>query len=255
MRNGGRLGTPQFECEDDAGGVTNSEPIHNGRPENPWASGLKSAIGVSMQELIDTAADHGVESIVIGMPHRGRLNVLGNVVRKPLRHIFSEFRAGIQPVQVDEGGYTGSGDVKYHLGTSYDRPTRSGKNIHLSLVANPSHLEAVAPVVIGKTRAKQYYSHDKDRVKHMAVLMHGDGSFSGQGVVYETFHLSDLPNYTTGGSVHIVVNNQVKHVTYSSPAPSQFGFLLLIQLINSSRHRNNLISSCLSSVGTIAPGS
>lgn len=209
MRNGGRLGTPQFECEDDAGGVTNSEPIHNGRLENPWASGLKSAIGVSMQELIDTAADHGVESIVIGMPHRGRLNVLGNVVRKPLRHIFSEFRAGIQPVQVDEGGYTGSGDVKYHLGTSYDRPTRSGKNIHLSLVANPSHLEAVAPVVIGKTRAKQYYSHDKDRVKHMAVLMHGDGSFSGQGVVYETFHLSDLPNYTTGGSVHIVVNNQV----------------------------------------------
>lgn len=161
-----------------------------------------------VQELIDSAAEGGVESIVIGMPHRGRLNVLGNVVRKPLRHIFSEFSGGIKPVGED-GSYTGSGDVKYHLGTSYDRPTRSGKNIHLSLVANPSHLEAVAPVVIGKTRAKQYYSNDKQRLKNMAVIMHGDGSFSGQGVVYETLHLSDLPNYCTGGSVHIVVNNQV----------------------------------------------
>lgn len=161
-----------------------------------------------LQELIDSAAEGGVESVVIGMPHRGRLNVLGNVVRKPLRHIFSEFSGGIKPVGED-GSYTGSGDVKYHLGTSYDRPTRSGKNIHLSLVANPSHLEAVAPVVIGKTRAKQYYSNDKERRKNMAVIMHGDGSFSGQGVVYETLHLSDLPNYCTGGSVHIVVNNQV----------------------------------------------
>lgn len=165
-----------------------------------------------MKEMIDTAADCGVESIVIGMPHRGRLNVLGNVVRKPLRHIFSEFSGGIKPVGED-GSYTGSGDVKYHLGTSYDRPTRSGKNIHLSLVANPSHLEAVAPVVIGKTRAKQYYGQDKQRLKNMAVILHGDGSFSGQGVVYETLHLSDLPNYTTGGSIHIVVNNQVAFTT------------------------------------------
>lgn len=163
---------------------------------------------MSSQELIDVAADAGVESVVIGMPHRGRLNVLGNVVRKPLRHIFSEFSAGIKPVG-EAGTYTGTGDVKYHLGTSFDRPTRSGKKVHLSLVANPSHLEAVAPVVIGKTRAKQYYSNDKQRLKTMAVIMHGDGSFSGQGVVYETLHLSDLPNYSTGGSVHIVVNNQV----------------------------------------------
>ncbi|XP_002966013.2 2-oxoglutarate dehydrogenase, mitochondrial [Selaginella moellendorffii] len=166
-----------------------------------------------MKELIDRAADLGVDSIVIGMPHRGRLNVLGNVVRKPLRHIFSEFSAGIRPADVEKGGYTGSGDVKYHLGTSYDRPTRSGKRIHLSLVANPSHLEAVDPVVIGKTRAKQYYSQDVERKRNMAVLLHGDGSFSGQGVVYETLHLSDLPNYTTGGTIHIVVNNQVAFTT------------------------------------------
>lgn len=166
-----------------------------------------------MKELIDKAADGGVENIVIGMPHRGRLNVLGNVVRKPLRQIFSEFSGGLKPVDDEAGGYTGSGDVKYHLGTSYDRPTRSGKRIHLSLVANPSHLEAVDPVVIGKTRAKQYYSGDKDRNKSMAILLHGDGSFSGQGVVYETFHLSDLLNYTTGGTVHIVVNNQVAFTT------------------------------------------
>lgn len=165
-----------------------------------------------MKELIDRAADRGVENIVIGMPHRGRLNVLGNVVRKPLRQIFSEFSGGIKPVE-DAGGYTGSGDVKYHLGTSYDRPTRSGKRVHLSLVANPSHLEAVDPVVIGKTRAKQYYSNDTDRSKNMAILLHGDGSFSGQGVVYETLHLSDLPNYTIGGTIHIVVNNQVAFTT------------------------------------------
>ena len=108
-----------------------------------------------MKELIDRAADLGVESIVMGMSHRGRLNVLANVVRKPLRHIFSEFSGGIKPVDTETGTYTGSGDVKYHLGTSYDRPTRGGKRIHLSLVANPSHLEAVDPAVVGKTRAKQ----------------------------------------------------------------------------------------------------
>ncbi|KAH0682080.1 hypothetical protein KY289_019832 [Solanum tuberosum] len=164
-----------------------------------------------MKEMFDRSADLGVESIVIGMPHRGRLNVLGNVVRKPLRQIFSEFTGGTKPA--DGAGYVGTGDVKYHLGTSYDRPTRGGKRIHLSLVANPSHLEAVDPVVIGKTRAKQYYSNDVDRTKNMGILLHGDGSFAGQGVVYETLHLSALPNYTTGGTIHIVVNNQVAFTT------------------------------------------
>lgn len=166
-----------------------------------------------MKEMIDKLADQGVESVVLGMPHRGRLNVLGNVVRKPLRQIFSEFSGGIKPAEAAESAYTGTGDVKYHLGTSYDRPTRSGKRIHLSLVANPSHLEAVDPVVIGKTRAKQYYSKDTDRTRNLAILLHGDGSFSGQGVVYESFHLQDLPNYSTGGTIHIVVNNQVAFTT------------------------------------------
>ncbi|KAI9124562.1 hypothetical protein K1719_004484 [Acacia pycnantha] len=163
-----------------------------------------------MKEMIDRAADLGVESIVMGMAHRARLNVLGNVVRKPLRQIFTEFSGQTQ----DEVGlYTGTGDVKYHLGVSYDRPTRGAKRIHLSLVANPSHLEAVNPVVIGKTRAKQYYSNDVDRTKNMGVLIHGDGSFAGQGVVYETLHLSALENYTTGGTIHIVINNQVAFTT------------------------------------------
>jgi len=165
-----------------------------------------------MKEMFDRASDLGVESIVIGMAHRGRLNVLGNVVRKPLRQIFCEFSGGLQP-EGEVGLYTGTGDVKYHLGTSYDRPTRGGKRIHLSLVANPSHLEAVNPVVVGKTRAKQYYSNDLDRTKNMGVLIHGDGSFAGQGVVYETLHLSALPNYTTGGTIHIVFNNQVAFTT------------------------------------------
>ncbi|KAH9603701.1 hypothetical protein KSS87_007452 [Heliosperma pusillum] len=165
-----------------------------------------------MKEMFDRSADLGVKNIVIGMSHRGRLNVLGNVVRKPLRQIFSEFSGGTKPTD-EVGLYTGTGDVKYHLGTSYDRPTRGGKRIHLSLVANPSHLEAVDPVVVGKTRAKQYYSNDVDRTKNLAILLHGDGSFAGQGVVYETLHLSALPNYTTGGTIHIVVNNQVAFTT------------------------------------------
>ncbi|XP_021295901.1 2-oxoglutarate dehydrogenase, mitochondrial-like [Herrania umbratica] len=165
-----------------------------------------------MKEMFDRAADMGVENIVVGMPHRGRLNVLGNVFRKPLRQIFSEFDKNSK-LEDETGLYTGTGDVKYHLGTSYDRPTRGGKRFHLSLVANPSHLEAVDPVVIGKTRAKQYFSNDLDRTRNMAVLIHGDGSFAGQGVVYETLHLSALPNYTTGGTIHIVVNNQVAFTT------------------------------------------
>ncbi|WCJ19551.1 2-oxoglutarate dehydrogenase mitochondrial [Euphorbia peplus] len=164
-----------------------------------------------MKEMFDRASDLGVENIVVGMPHRGRLNVLGNVFRKPLAQIFSEFDKSKFVDEVEN--YTGTGDVKYHLGTSYDRPTRAGRRIHLSLLANPSHLEAVDPVVLGKTRAKQYYSNDLDRTRNMAILIHGDGSFAGQGLVYETLHLSALPNYTTGGTIHIVVNNQVAFTT------------------------------------------
>lgn len=177
------------------------------------------------KEAIDKASELGIESITIGMPHRGRLNVLANVVRKPLQTIFNEFKGGPKPTgQASSGGssYTGSGDVKYHLGTSYDRPTLRGGPMHLSLVANPSHLEAVNTVVIGKTRAKQFYLDDPERKKHMAVLLHGDGAFSGQGIVYETLDMSQLPEYTIGGTLHVVVNNQVAFTTdpkYSRSSP------------------------------------
>lgn len=164
-----------------------------------------------MKALIDKGNELGVESVVMGMPHRGRLNVLANVVRKPLPAIFNEFKGG--PKMPEDGSYTGSGDVKYHLGTSYDRPTRVGGNIHLSLVANPSHLEAVDTVVQGKCRAKQHYTYDHERRRNMPILIHGDGSFSGQGVVYESLDMSALPDYTVGGTVHIIVNNQVAFTT------------------------------------------
>ena len=168
------------------------------------------------KEAIDKAAEMGVEAITIGMPHRGRLNVLANVVRKPLQTIFNEFKGG--PKLVDElpnteSQYTGSGDVKYHLGTSFDRPTLRGGQIHLSLVANPSHLEAVNTVVTGKTRAKQFYTKDPNCDRSMAILLHGDGAFSGQGIVYETLDMIKLPEYSVGGTLHIVVNNQVAFTT------------------------------------------
>ena len=161
-----------------------------------------------MKALIDHSVELGVSSIVMGMPHRGRLNVLSNVVRKPNESIFSEFSGSL------ENSVEGSGDVKYHLGMNYVRPTPSGKLVHLSLAANPSHLEAVDPVVEGKVRGIQFYENDEaNRGKAMALQLHGDAAFSGQGVVYETLGMVDLPAYTTGGSIHIVVNNQVGFTT------------------------------------------
>ncbi|TPX37437.1 oxoglutarate dehydrogenase (succinyl-transferring) [Synchytrium microbalum] len=161
-----------------------------------------------MKSMIDNSVELGIETIVMGMPHRGRLNVLCNVVRKPLESIFTEFSHSA------ESTVEGSGDVKYHLGMNFDRPTPSGKRVHLSLAANPSHLEAVNPVVQGKVRATQFYDNDEAlRKKSMAVLMHGDAAFAGQGIVYETLGMSDLPFYTTGGSIHIIVNNQIGFTT------------------------------------------
>ncbi|KAG1062024.1 hypothetical protein G6F42_027523 [Rhizopus arrhizus] len=160
-----------------------------------------------MKALIDRSVDLGVESIVIGMPHRGRLNVLSNVVRKPNESIFCEFSGSMEPS--DEG----SGDVKYHLGMNYVRPTPSGKRVHLSLVANPSHLEAEDPVVLGKTNELQFYGKDAHGDHAMSVLMHGDAAMAGQGVVYETMGFYDLPSYSTGGTIHIVVNNQIGFTT------------------------------------------
>merc|ERR1719225_335642 len=169
-----------------------------------------------MKEVVDQSTLHGVESVVIGMPHRGRLNVLANVCRKPLDQLLTQF-AGLEAA--DEG----SGDVKYHLGTYIERLNRvTNKNIRLSVVANPSHLEAVDPIVQGKVKAEQFYRGDSEGKKAMSILLHGDAAFAGQGVVYETMHMSDLPDYTTRGTVHIVANNQIGFTTdprYSRSSP------------------------------------
>jgi len=166
-----------------------------------------------LKALIDRAVELGVESVDMGMPHRGRLNVLANVMRKPLEEMLFEFMEGTAAID-STGNLLGSGDVKYHLGFTMDRPTHTpGRMIHISLCPNPSHLEAVDPVVEGKTRAKQHFSGDHTRKKCMSVCIHGDAAFSGQGVVYETLELSDIKGYTTGGTIHVIANNQIGFTT------------------------------------------
>ena len=173
-----------------------------------------------LEAINKRAAQLGVREIMIGMPHRGRLNVLANVLAKPYQAIFSEFQGGSgHPEDVQ-----GSGDVKYHMGTSADRDF-DGHELHLSLAPNPSHLEAADPVVVGRTRAKQFQRGDRERKEVLAVLMHGDAAFAGQGVVSEVFGYSDLRGYRTGGTIHIIVNNQIGFTTApmfsrSSPYPS-----------------------------------
>jgi 2-oxoglutarate dehydrogenase E1 component len=177
----------------------------------------------AMESIIKTGGALGITEIVFGMPHRGRLNMLGNVMQKPFRVIFHEFGGGsANPDDVD-----GSGDVKYHLGTSTDREF-DGNTVHLSLAPNPSHLEAVDPVVLGKVRAIQTRTGDTQHVRSMPVLLHGDAAFAGQGIVAECFGFSGLNGYNTGGTVHFVVNNQVGFTTSpqfarSSPYPSDVG--------------------------------
>ncbi|MBN8919246.1 MAG: 2-oxoglutarate dehydrogenase E1 component [Rhizobiales bacterium] len=176
----------------------------------------------ALEQIIKRGGALGVKEIVIGMPHRGRLNVLASVMGKPHRAIFHEFKGGSwKPEDVE-----GSGDVKYHLGASDDREF-DGNRVHLSLTANPSHLEIVDPVVLGKVRAKQDQlgCTPEDRTAVMPLLIHGDASFAGQGVVAECFGLSGLKGHRTGGSVHFIVNNQIGFTTYplysrSSPYPS-----------------------------------
>ncbi len=168
--------------------------------------GAETTIPV-LEQIVRRAAELGVEEIVIGMPHRGRLNVLANVMKKPYRAIFAEFQGGTSNPE----DY-GSGDVKYHLGTSTDREIR-GHKIHLSLTANPSHLEAVDPVVLGKARAKQELRRDRERRKVVGLLLHGDAAFAGQGLVAETLDLSELQGYDTGGTFHLIVNNQIGFTT------------------------------------------
>lgn len=161
-----------------------------------------------LEEMLKRSAALGVEEVVLGMSHRGRLNVLTNILSKPYQAIFSEFQgANPQPDQVQ-----GSGDVKYHLGTSTDR-VFNGHKVHLSLTANPSHLEAVNPVVVGKVRAKQGQYEDVEREKVMGLVLHGDAAFAGQGIVAETFLLSQLHGYQTGGTFHVIINNQIGFTT------------------------------------------
>ncbi len=170
----------------------------------------------ALHAIIDTAARAGVREIAIGMPHRGRLNTLVNIVRKPFTAIFSEF--GGNSAQPDD--VQGSGDVKYHLGTSTDVEV-AGHDVHISLQPNPSHLEAVDPVVVGKVRARQDMAGDtKARRSVMGILMHGDAAFAGQGLVYETLAMSQLIGYRTGGTIHLIVNNQIGFTTVPAHAYS-----------------------------------
>ena len=165
----------------------------------------------ALEQIIKRGGALGVREIVVGMPHRGRLNVLALVMAKPTRAIFHEFKGGSSTPNEIEG----SGDVKYHLGASSDREFDQNK-VHLSLTANPSHLEIVDPVVLGKVRAKQdqHGATPEDRTMVMPLLIHGDASFAGQGVIAECFGLSGLRGHRTGGSVHFIVNNQIGFTTY-----------------------------------------
>ncbi|TAE82818.1 MAG: 2-oxoglutarate dehydrogenase E1 component [Alphaproteobacteria bacterium] len=169
-----------------------------------------------MQEVIHVASRLGVEEVIVGMPHRGRMNVLTNIMKKPYVEMFSLFHGNADfPEWVNS-----SGDVKYHIGVSADRPMPHDKSLHLSLTANPSHLEAVNPVVCGKVRAKMDQRGDTEKRSVLGILLHGDAAFAGQGIVPETLSLSELRGYRTGGTLHIIVNNQIGFTT--SPKYSRF---------------------------------
>jgi len=170
--------------------------------------GAESLI-VCIDYIISRCSTLGVNEVVLGMSHRGRLNVLTNILQKLPRAIFSEFQGGESS---HAEGVQGSGDVKYHLGASADCEF-SGNKVHLSLTANPSHLEAIGPVVVGKVRAKQKIIFDNNRQKVMGLIIHGDAAIAGQGIVMETFSLSDLTGYKTGGTIHLIANNQVGFTT------------------------------------------
>ena len=180
-----------------------------------------------MMEIIHEGALHEIEEVVFGMAHRGRLNVLTNILGKPYSSLFREFEGKYRP-----GTFEGSGDVKYHFGFSSDFTTKHGKNIHLVLCDNPSHLEAVDPVVEGKARAKQGLHHQGEVKSVLPLLVHGDAAIAGQGVVYETLQLSKLAGYQTGGTIHIIINNHIgftaapeetKSTTFCTDIAKSFG--------------------------------
>ena len=185
----------------------------------------------ALEQIIKIGGQSKVKEVKIGMSHRGRLNVLANVLQKSYKRIFNEFTGEINSSKEDSAG-----DVKYHLGASSNREF-DGNSVHVSLTDNPSHLEAVNPVVLGQTRAKQYFHKDKQRKKVIPILIHGDAAFAGQGVVAECFAMSGLPGHNTGGTIHIIINNQIGFTTSprfarSSPYPSDVAKMVEAPIIH-----------------------
>src|SRR4029077_10575072 len=168
-----------------------------------------------LDAIVEKAPESGVREIVRGMPHRARLNVLANTLRKPYQELFAEFEENYLPESRD-----GDGDVKYHLGFSSDRTSRNGSTIHVSLTPNPSHLEAVDPVVEGRTRAKQFLFNDNERSWGIPVFVPAAPAFAGEGLAAEHTNLSQRPGYTTGGTIHVIVNNQIGFTTAPADARS-----------------------------------
>ncbi len=185
----------------------------------------------ALEQIIKIGGQSKIKEVKIGMSHRGRLNVLANVLQKSYKKIFNEFTGEMQDNSED-----GAGDVKYHLGASSDREF-DGNSVHVSLTDNPSHLEAVNPVVLGQTRAKQFFHKDEQRNKVIPILIHGDAAFAGQGIVAECFAMSGLPGHNTGGTIHIIINNQIGFTTSprfarSSPYPSDVGKMVDAPIIH-----------------------
>ena len=186
----------------------------------------------ALEQILKRGTQLGVGEIVVGMAHRGRLNILHNVFGKPFRAIISEFLGN--PANPEDAG--GSGDVKYHMGASSDREF-DGKTVHLSLAPNPSHLEIVDPIVVGRVRAKQEQRRDTERKEVVGILLHGDAAFAGQGVVAETFAFSALRGYRTGGTIHIIHNNQIgfttsPHYSRSSPYPTDVAKMVMAPIFH-----------------------
>jgi 2-oxoglutarate dehydrogenase E1 component len=161
----------------------------------------------AVDEILDVAGEHGAVELVMGMSHRGRLNVIVHVAKRPPEQVFAEFE------DVDPRSVLGSGDVKYHIGATGEYVTKSGAKIHIHLASNPSHLEAVDPVTVGRTRAKQNRAGEGGTAKYLPVLVHGDAAFAGQGVMAEVLNYADLPGYSVGGTIHVIVNNLIGFTT------------------------------------------
>src|SRR5256714_11948563 len=160
-----------------------------------------------VDEILEGAGQHGAVELVMGMSHRGRLNAIAHVARRTLEEVFAGFE------DVDPRSVLGGGDVKYHMGATGEYVTRSGSRIHIHLVSNPSHLEAVDPVTVGRSRAKQDRVGTGGAEKYLPLLVHGDGAFAGQGVWAETLNFANVDGYNVGGTIHIIVNNLIGFTT------------------------------------------